>query len=374
MSALNRTFLWILGAAVFAAVVWYFSNIIAYILIAWVLSMLGRPLMVFFQKRVRVGRFHMGPVSAALMTILTFYTALAGILLLFVPTILAQARNLASADYDAIGQRLRDPFYYLDGQLHQIGLLSSGESLATRLQYLLSTWFKPALVGDFLGSFISTAGNVVVTFASVTFILFFFLKENNLFLDMIRTFVPDDEEPKVRHAIQESSTMLTRYFGGLAAQLAVFSLVLSILLWLLGVPNALLIGLFGGLFNIVPYIGPIIGMVFGAFITITSQLNADLALLPALLLKLVAAFMGTQFLDNNFVGPMIFSKSVQAHPLEIFIVTLMAAQLGGVVGMVIGIPAYTVLRVIARTFFSEFKVVQRLTEHLNEEDGEEEDE
>jgi predicted PurR-regulated permease PerM len=57
---------------------------------------------------------------------------------------------------------------------------------------------------------------------------------------------------------------------------------------------------------------------------------------------------------------------VKAHPLEIFIVTLMAAEVGGVLGMIVGIPVYTVARVIARTFFSQLKVVQRLTDHLEE--------
>ncbi len=162
--------------------------------------------------------------------------------------------------------------------------------------------------------------------------------------------------------------MLSRYFGGLAAQLTVFSLVLSFLLWILGVKNALLIGAFGGLFNIVPYVGPIIGMVFGVFITASSNLDMDLGQLLPMLLKVAASFMATQFLDNNFTGPMIFSKSVQAHPLEIFIVTLVAAKLGGVIGMVIGIPVYTVLRVIARTFFSEFKVVKHLTGRMDEQE------
>lgn len=368
MSALNRNLFWILGAALLLAVAYYFSDIVAYILIAWVFSMLGRPFMVFFQMRIRIGRIRMGPTSAALLTILTFYLLLAGILMIFVPTIVAQARNLAGVDYEALGEKLKVPFYNLDIQLHQIGLLKPGESLATKTQEILSTWFKPTLVGDFLGSFLSTAGNVVVAFASVTFILFFFLKEKNLFIEILRAIVPNETEPKVLHAVQESSEMLTRYFGGLAAQLAVFSLVLSILLWIFGVNNALLIGVFGGMFNIVPYVGPIIGMVFGAFITISSNLDSDLALILPMLLKLAAAFMATQFLDNNFVGPMIFSKSVQAHPLEIFIVTLVAAKLGGVIGMVIGIPVYTVLRVIARTFFSEFKLVKRLTEHLEEEE------
>lgn len=370
MSALNRNLFWLLGAALLLALAWYFSDIVAYILIAWVFSMLGRPLMVLFQRRIRIGRFRMGPTSAALLTILSFYLIFSGILMVFVPTIVAQARNLASVDYEALGEKLKVPFYNLDVQLHQIGLLKPGESLATRTQEILSAWFKPALVGDFLGSFVSTAGSVVVTFASITFILFFFLKEKNLFLEILRAFVPNELESKVSHAVQGSSEMLTRYFGGLAAQLAAFSLVLSILLWVLGVNNALLIGVFGGIFNIVPYIGPIIGMLFGAFITVSSNLDSDLALLLPMLLKLAAAFMATQFLDNNFVGPMIFSKSVQAHPLEIFIVTLIAAKLGGVIGMVVGIPVYTVLRVIARTFFSEFKVVQRLTDHLEEEEKE----
>jgi len=366
MSALNRNLLWLLGAAIVLAVGYYFSDIVMYILVAWVFSMLGRPIKFFLQKHVRIGRFRMGQISSTLLTILTFYTILIGILLMIVPTIVSQARNLASVDYEALSEKWKGTFLNLDIQMHYIGILQPGESLATKLQEILSTWFKPTLVGDFLGSFISTAGNVVVAFASITFILFFFLKEKSLFTDILDALVPNNMEAKVRHAVQESSEMLTRYFGGLVLQLVVFSLVLTILLWIMGVKNALLIGAFGGLFNVIPYVGPIMGMVFGGFITISSNLDMDFALMWPMLLKMAAAFMATQLLDNNIVGPMIFSKSVMAHPLEIFIVVLVAAKLGGVFGMVIGIPVYTVLRVIARTFFSEFKLVQRLTDSMEE--------
>lgn len=360
MSNLNRNLLWLLGAVITIAAVWYFSDIVAYMLIAWVLSMLGHPLVAFFQKRIRIRRYHMGPIGATVLTILIFYLILFGLLLLFVPTIVAQAGNLANIDYEALGTKLKDAFSTLDNHLHNIGLLDNSESLGTKAQQALSTWFKPNFVGDFLGSFISTAGNVIVTFASVTFILFFFLKEKELFFTILRAFVPDKQEEKVERAVQESSDMLARYFRGLVVQLVAFSLILSILLWILGVNNALLIGAFGGLFNIVPYIGPIIGMLFGLFITASSNLDLEFALLLPLLLKVTVAFMATQFVDNNFTGPMIFSKSIQAHPLEIFIVTLMAAKLGGVIGMVIGIPAFTILRVIAQTFFGESKMVQLL--------------
>lgn len=370
MMTTNRNLIWLLGALALAVVFYYFADILTYILLAWVFSMLGRPLMIFFQKRLRIGRFRAGPTTAALLTIATFYGVLIGVLLAFVPTIVSQARNLSTVDYQALGEKLRTPFFHLDVQLHQLGMLSPNESLATKTQEILSAWFKPTLVGDFVGSFVGVAGNVLVTFVSVTFILFFFLQENRLFLDIVHAFVPNEQEPKVRHAVQESSTVLTSYFGGLLTQLVAFSLMITLLLWMFGIDNALLIGAFGGLFNVVPYLGPILGMIFGVFITISSHLDLEFAILLPMSLKVLAAFFITQMIDNNFLGPMILSKSVQAHPLEIFIVTLIAAKLGGVLGMVIGIPVYTVLRVIARIFFGELKLVQRLTEHLSEEDAE----
>lgn len=361
MSKFNRNFLWIAGMVLLAAAVWYFSDIVTYILLAWALSMLGRPVMDFFLKKVRVGKFQIGATSAALLTILSFFLVLVGLVMVFVPGIVQQAQHLASVDYTALGQKLQPHFQYLDAQAHKIGLLKPDESLAVRTQELLSTWLKPTLLGDIFSGFLSAAGGVAVTLTAVTFILFFFLKDKNLFTDMLHSLVPTAEmEEKVLNAVDDSSKVLTAYFGGLLVQTLVFAACVSVILWVLGVPNALLIGAFGGLMNIVPYLGPIIGQVFGLFITLSSSIEMDFVLLWPLLLKVVAAFVVTQFLDNNFVGPMIFSKSVEAHPLEIFIVTLVAAKIGGVAGMVVAIPVYTVLRVIARTFFSEFKIVQRL--------------
>lgn len=366
MSNLNRNILWFAGVVLSLAVLYYFSDIVTYLLVAWVLSMLGRPLMIFFMRRVHLGRFRLQSGGAALLTILTFYFVLIGVVMLFVPTIVSQARNLAGVDYGALGEKLRPYMMYLDVQAHSIGILEPDESLATKAQELLSQWFRPTLLGDFVSSFVAAAGNLVVAITAITFILFFFLKDNDLFEDILYALVPNEQEPKVRQAIRESSDVLTRYFSGLLLQLASFSLMIAVLLWIMGVPNALLIGAFGGIFNVIPYVGPIMGLVFGCFITISSNLDLDIAMMLPLLAKVTAAFLTTQFVDNNLVGPLIFSKSVQAHPLEIFLVTLIAAKVGGVLGMVVGIPVYTVLRVIARVFFSRLKVVQRLTEHLDE--------
>lgn len=368
MNSFNRNWLWIPGILVLGALVYYFSDIVTYILLAWVLSMLGRPLMVFFMRRLRIGRMRIGAGGAAVLTIFIFYAVIAGIILLFVPTIVTQARHLASVDYTLLGNKLSVLFSDFDVQLHSLGLLSEGESLGMKAQEMAGKWFHPALLGDFLKSFFSVAGNVLVTMTAVTFILFFFLQDSSLFTDILHALAPAKLEGKIQHAVRESSDMLTRYFVGLLIQLLAFACSVSLILWILGVPNALLIGVSGGIFNVIPYVGPIMGGLFGCFITLSSNLdaNADLALLLPPLLKVLAAFAITQFLDNNFLGPFIFSNSVKAHPLEIFIVTLMAAKIGGVVGMVVGIPVYTILRVIARVFFSEFRVVRILTDHLEE--------
>jgi predicted PurR-regulated permease PerM len=362
MNFLNRSFIVVLGLLTLGTLGYYFSDIIAYILIAWVLSLLGRPLVVFFQDTLRVGRLTMGSTLASLLTIFIFYTVIAGIIFVFVPTIVSQARNLTNVDYQALGEKLRVPFFQFDAQLHQIGLLQPSQSLSTKTQEILSIWFKPTLLGDFLAAFLGVAGNIVVTFASVTFILFFFLKESALFANIVHTLVPKDQEEKVQVAIQESSAVLTRYFSGLLVQIAVFAAMIAIMLSFLGINNALLIASFGGAFNVVPYVGPVLGMLFGIFMTISSHLDTDFALMIPMLVKVAVVFLLVQTIDNNLVGPFIVSKSVQAHPLEIFIVTLAAAKVGGVVGMVIGVPVYTVIRIIAREFFSEFKFVQKLTE------------
>ena len=78
--------------------------------------------------------------------------------------------------------------------------------------------------------------------------------------------------------------------------------------------------------------------------------------------------LAAQLIDNFIYQPVIYSTSIKAHPLEIFIVLLMAGHIGGTVGMLVAIPAYTVVRVIAIRFFYRFKPIQRLIPDLSEED------
>jgi predicted PurR-regulated permease PerM len=137
-------------------------------------------------------------------------------------------------------------------------------------------------------------------------------------------------------------------------------------LWIFGVKNALLIGFFGGIMNIIPYIGPIIGSVIGLLLGVTSTLAAGSynELLPVTL-KLIGVFLVVNFIDNNILVPVIYSKSVKSHPLEIFLVIIIGGGIAGLLGMLLAVPVYTLLRVIAKEFFQQFRVVKKLTETID---------
>ena len=86
-------------------------------------------------------------------------------------------------------------------------------------------------------------------------------------------------------------------------------------------------------------------------------------ILPTTIYVLIG-FWIVQLIDNNLSQPIIFSKSVSSHPLEIFLVILIAGFLFGILGMVIAVPLYTILKVIGKEFFPDNKIIQLLTKDI----------
>lgn len=408
-----------------------FSDIVTYVLIGWVISMIGAPIVVFLRK-------YLGKNLAAGITLSGLVLILVVLMWIFIPPISKQARQLAGIDYSQLIQNLEEPIGDWEKWMEKKGLIAvntedsnnikkrpqknfvhtelvdidslfsekyNSDSLArnenitllikidgtglenraldTNEEKVRVTFFEqaksnlyefldPSLIPKFFTSIVGTLGSFVVGLMSVFFIAFFFLREQGLFNTMIAGVVPDKHERKVIQAINESSALLIRYFIGVLSQITIITIFVTVALSILGVKNALLIGFFAALMNIIPYVGPIIGAVFAAVITISSNLGmpfypiegVEQATMLPLLIKVFVVFGTMQLLDNFILQPNIFSKSVKAHPLEIFLIVLIGANIGGILGMVLAIPAYTVVRVVAKVFLSEFKVVQSLTRGL----------
>lgn len=356
-----------LSFLVAAFLIYVFRAIVTYILIAWVLSMIGQPLVVFFKNKVKIGKFRMGPNLSAAITLVIYFVLFGFLIFLFVPLVIDQAANLTGVDYSQIADALAQPFNELQIWLERYGV-QSDEPLEVLLQKSLSGYFNPGDIANVFADVLSVAGNLLIGVFSVIFITFFFLKEEGLFVRVVTGLVSRGYRLRLAHAIEDISNLLSRYFVGILIQITIITVFVSVSLNLLGVNNALLIGLFAALINVIPYLGPIIGAAFGVLITISSNLDLNFynEMIP-IILKVVGVFATMQLMDNFILQPFIFSNSVKAHPLEIFLVILIGAQIQGITGMVLAIPTYTVLRVIAREFLNKFEIVQRITRGMDAE-------
>ncbi len=361
----GRTFWIVVSLIIGTYLLYYFSDLVSFILASWVLSMLGQPIMRFFLERLKLRKFRWGTSISAILTIILYILLIVMIGVLFIPIIIEQGSHLANLDYNQIGISLQQPITYINNKLQSLGLMSSEQNVLDQLKLIFQKWFRPERLSTLFGSILQIGSNLALAIGSIIFITFFFLQESGLFQEYLVAIVPKRHEQKISHILHDSSALLRRYFSGILLQITIFCLVTYFALSVMGIRNALLIGFFGGIMNVIPYVGPIIAMGFAAFITLTGYVGLDFAhqVLP-LSLKAIGGVFAGQLIDNWLVQPILFSKTVKAHPLEIFIVILASAKIGGITGMVLAIPGYTVLRVIAKAFLSQYKIVRKITEEM----------
>jgi predicted PurR-regulated permease PerM len=158
-----------------------------------------------------------------------------------------------------------------------------------------------------------------------------------------------------------------RYFIGICVEITAVMIAITIGMTIvgLGFTHALVIGLVIGLLNVIPYLGPWLGGIIGIIIGVANNLGMDLRteMLPMAGYMLLVILI-VQIIDNNLLQPVIFSNSVKAHPLEIFLVIMIAGTLAGIPGMILAVPTYTVIRVFAKEFFNTIRVVKKITEDM----------
>lgn len=360
-----RWYIFTLTLLIVVAIAYFFFNVLLYVGIAVALSFVGRPLMKLLTNP-HIGPKHMPRWLAAIITILVMLAIATGLGFLIIPIVTEQARQFADIDTADLADRLQGPLYDIQMLMYDFGLLENtnkplNEYFLDQIKDFLSFPFLTEMVNNVL----SFTFNFLIGFFSVLFILFFFLKDRALIFNIITTLTPDQYEDKMGESIDSIKELLTRYFVGIVIQLTIIFTIVGTGLWLVGLENFLLIAMLAAIFNIIPYVGPFIGYIIALILGLSINLDLDLVsgVLP-LFFKITAVFAVAQLVDNFFSQPFIFSNSVKAHPLEIFLLIVAAGSVGGVMAMVLAIPAYTVLRVIGKEFFSDSKIVRNLTRNL----------
>ena len=357
-----------LAIVLFGLLVYYFSYILTYILIAAVLSLIGRPIVRWFQK-IKIRRYQLGDSGAAILTLTTLWLGLIGFFVLLIPMMLSEVDQLSNINIQEVVNYLHTAFGEFKVNFPKIaGNIPSNDFLENYLETQAKGFLNIDEASKVFGSFASVLGNLFLMIFSVSFILYFFLKEEKLFRNWVLVFAPVNTESRISKVMDKIGELLKRYLVGILFQI-IGVMILSIAGFTLvgvGFGHAVVIGVFAGILNVIPYIGPWIAATFGIVVVVANNLNSSFTEVTfPLMCWIVAVVMVVQFIDSMVFQTIIYAHSVKAHALEIFFVILMAGGIAGIPGMILAIPAYTVLRVIAGEFLSEFKIVQQLTPKEN---------
>ncbi|WP_273566541.1 AI-2E family transporter [Maribacter halichondriae] len=350
----------IIGIGLLLYFLYKIQSVLAYLAIAAVIALIGRPLVLFLRRRAKFPN-----TLAVVATMVLMVGLLVGIVALFVPLLTEQGKNLSLLNIDELQKNLnslyREITDYFGASPEVVKEVIKEADLEKNILEGLDIGFIP----NFLNSFLDVLSTASIGLFSVLFISFFFLKDSKLFQRGILTFVPRNKETGTVNSIDKINNLLSRYFVGLLLQIFILFVIYTAVLLIVGIENAIVIAFLCALFNIIPYIGPIIGGVVMIVLTMTSNLGMDFSsvILPKAGYVLIGLTIG-QLVDNFFSQPFIFSNSVKSHPLEIFLVIIIAGLLFGVVGMIVAVPGYTVIKVVLKEFFAENKFVQNITQKL----------
>lgn len=348
------------GVIVAVALVLFFlyqiQSVIVYILIAGVISLVGRPIVLFLRRKLKFNN-----TVAVIITMVVFVGIFIGLIGLFIPLVAEQGRNLALLDIDRLQSNIQNLYNQIVDyfQFSHIDVEQSikDSGLLAKLDF--------AYIPQFLNNLVSGLGSFSIGLFSVLFISFFFLKDSQLFENGILSFVPNNKEDKMRRSFHTIKELLSRYFVGLIFQILILFVIYTVVLLIFGIDNAVVIAFLCALLNLVPYIGPLISGFLMILLTMSSNLGASFSevILPKTIYVMIG-FIFAQLVDNFFSQPFIFSKSVKSHPLEIFLVIVIAGILFGIVGMIVAVPAYTAFKVVLKEFLSDYKLVQNLTKDI----------
>ncbi len=336
--------------------VYQIQSIIIYIIISLILTLIGNPILNFLKHKLKFNH-----LVATIVTLLLFIGILAGLIMMFIPLIVSQGANLsllntAQIEKDIILLIDQISIFLNDHNIDSAKLLKES-NITSKLNF--------NFIPNFLNSILNTISSFGVGLGSVLFITFFFLKDRLMFIIGVKKIIPISHEEQVLNSFDKINGLLSRYFIGLLLQLFIVFLLYVIVLLIFGVPNAVVIAFLCAVLNIIPYVGPLIASVLAAILTMLSNLgsNFQTEILPVTIYVLIG-FWIVQVIDNNVSQPLIFSKSVSSHPLEIFLVILIAGFLSGILGMVIAVPIYTIIKVIGKEFFPENKIIMLLTKDI----------
>ncbi|MFJ5554039.1 AI-2E family transporter [Staphylococcus capitis] len=339
---------------VFEPFIIVFNTIAAPIIVSLILFYLFNPL-VNLMERYRIPR---------LLGITIIYVAIVGIITLIVnlliPIIGSQIEGF-----------IKNSPHYLNKITQSVEKITTNSFLSSYMSQV-NDWLEsaqkkiPSMLSEYfdgfepkLASFAEAVSNVGVVIVTTPFILFFMLKDGHRFKDYSTKIMPPKFRKDFHDLLEKMSVQVGSYIQGQIIVSFCIGVLLLIGYSIIGLKYPLVLASIAAVTSVVPYLGPTIAISPAIVIAIITS--------PWMLLKLVIVWTLVQFFEGHFISPNVMGKTLKIHPLTIIFILLCAGNLMNVVGVIIGIPLYAVLKVLVSHLFLLFK--RRYNRYYGEDAG-----
>ena len=355
-NSLLKSIIYLISLILVGYIIYELKIIIGYIIIASILTLLARPVVKLLTHKLKFGS-----TLASIVAISFILIVISGVISLLIPLVLEQGKNLSLLNVNAFQDKINTLYIEFNGYLNKFNI-DLNQSLVD-IEGLTKNSVEAIPV--LLNSVGSILGSITLGILSVIFITFFLLKDGEYFEKLFTQLFPTKMKKRIEKSLIEIKVLLSRYFLGLLFQITILFTMYTIILLIFGVKDAVVIAFLCALLNLIPYIGPLIGIILMSFLTMTSYLGQDFSsvIIPKTIYVIIG-YVFAQLIDNFLSQPYIFSNSIKSHPLEIFLVILSGGILFGIVGMILAIPLYTVIKVFLKVFFSNNALVKKLTKNI----------
>lgn len=351
MTTTTKYILNVAAFIVFILALWFFSNVVVYLLFAFVFALVLSPL-VDRLHQIRITRFRLSTAFSTMIALILFISVLFALGWFILPSLLGEMRLLSTIDYEILARNLSVWLTGAQDFLIAHHFIDEKETIIGNIVEQVRQMLSVTAVTDILGGAVNFVGSFFLSIFSVFFLTFFFIKDKIAFRKNFLRMFPQEQKNRVDLLLTKISNLLSRYFSGLLLEIVVMIFLLSIGMLICGVKGAILFGVMGGILNMIPYLGPILGCSIATILAMIHAVSVgDYSMVLPTGAMIIAIFVCANLVDNIILQPAIYSKSVKVHPVEIFLVIIMSGMLFGFLGVFFAIPVYTIIRTIAISIF-----------------------
>jgi predicted PurR-regulated permease PerM len=324
-----RVLLIVLAVAVSLEVIWIARHVLSWVVIALFLALALDPFVGFIQRRTRLGRG-----AAIAVAYLIVLAVIAGIGATFVPKLVDEVNGFVQA--------LPNYVHDLTHGRGRLGFLERKYHVVEKVREQVQNGGATRVLG-LSGAALSVTKSVITIIAAtvtIVFLTFFMLLEGRSWVERVYSLLPESSQPRWRRVGDD----IYRTIGGYVTGNIVISLIagatITIVLLVMGVPYAVALGLIVAFLDLIPLAGATLA---GIIVTVVAFLHT----VPAGIVVLVF-FVVYQQIENHFLQPVIYGRTVQLSPLAVLVSVLVGAELAGILGALAAIPVAGTLQVVVR--------------------------